>query len=203
MDRRNFFKNGFDKIAGSAIGVAESHAAKKAKHWIRPPYAKDELDFLLACTRCSACIDICPHNVIFPLPISRGAEVTLTPALDLLNKGCHLCEDWPCVSVCEPGALDLLLKNPKVDEPEPNQNDIDTPEVEIPLLKLAIVSIDENICLPYLGPECGACKGICPIPDTLVFSAEKPSINQASCVGCGLCREICIADPKAVTIRSW
>jgi ferredoxin-type protein NapG len=58
-----------------------------------PPYAQDELAFLLACTRCGACVTACPHGVIFPLAPRLGITVAGTPALDLLHKGCHLCED--------------------------------------------------------------------------------------------------------------
>ena len=214
MDRRNFFKQGFDKLAGGAINVAEAHLEHKAKHWIRPPYARQELDFLLACTRCDACIEACPHQVIFPLPLARGAEVVQTPALDLLNKGCHLCEDWPCVDACEPGALEIKLDEAdnigQTDTTNINDNSKDhnlddkindnQPHVALPVLAKAEINTDR--CLPYSGPECGACQGSCPIPDTLVFNSEKPSINQLQCVGCGLCREACIAEPKAINLRS-
>lgn len=191
MDRRKFFKRGFNKIAGTVIDAAESHVQKKAMHWIRPPFAREELDFLLACTRCDECIDACPYDVIFSLPLSRGASVAGTPALDILNKGCHLCADWPCVNACKPEAL--LLPN-KSDEGEV-PGDIDNP-------RLAIAKINTHQCLPYLGPECGACRDSCPVPDTLLFTAEKPTINADRCVGCGLCREACIAKPNAIEIQA-
>ena len=105
MNRREFFKTGFQKVSKTLVEAADEHVKQKALHWIRPPYALNELEFLLACTRCDKCIEACPHDVIFPLPARRGARVTGTPAMNLLNKGCHLCEDWPCVTACEPGAL--------------------------------------------------------------------------------------------------
>ena len=112
MDRRAFFKLGLRKTARTAVKSADALVVKRASRWIRPPYALAELDFLLACTRCGNCIEACPHGVIFPLSARLGGQVAATPALDLLHKGCHLCEDWPCVVACDAGAL----KRPEVCE---------------------------------------------------------------------------------------
>lgn len=185
MDRRDFFKHLGRKASEKAIEHVEQRVEQKAVHWIRPPYAIAELEFLLACTRCDQCIEACPHNVIFPLPARRGGDVMNTPAMDLLNHGCHLCEEWPCVSVCEPGAL----KRPKEDQGL------------IPFPKFANAIIDTSCCLPYQGPDCGACEGACPVPDALQWHDFKPSINPEKCTGCALCREACIVEPKAIAIE--
>jgi len=187
MDRRAFFKSGVEKIAKTAVKVVDNKVSQRANHWIRPPYALDELEFLLACTRCDKCITACPHNVIFALSAKLGMQVVGTPAMDLLNKGCHLCEDWPCVEACEPKALQF----PEVEEGE-----------TLPLAEIAYVEINTQTCLPYSGPECGACASSCPVPGALLWDMEKPRIDPEVCVGCGLCRDACIANPKAVTIKS-
>ncbi len=187
MDRREFFRQGANKVAKVAVKGVENRARKKAAHWIRPPYAINELDFLLACTRCAKCTEACPHETIFPLPVRLGAEVVNTPALDLLNHACHLCTDWPCVTACEPQALQF----PVAEENEP-----------VPLPRLAQVSIDTATCLPYSGPECGACRAACPIDNALQWQMEKPTINTASCTGCALCHDACITSPKAIKISS-
>ncbi len=187
MDRRGFFKTIVDNATKTAVQVVDSHVNMQASHWIRPPYALDELEFLLACTRCDKCIEACPHDVIFKLEGRLGAQVMGTPAMDLLNKGCHLCEDWPCVNACEPMALYL----PEKEEEE-----------DLPLAKLARAEINPQTCLPYSGPECGACESSCPIPGALKWDMTKPSIDPEFCTGCGLCREACIVEPKAVLISS-
>lgn len=191
MDRRSFFTAALDKGSKVAIKAADSSVKKSASRWVRPPYAIDELSFLLACTRCGDCIAACPHTVIFALPARVGAQSAGTPALDLLNKGCHLCEDWPCVSACKPGALRIVETDQDADE-----------NTRSALPKLAKVSIDEQTCLPYHGPECGACLSACPVPGALVLDSSKPMINKVICTGCGLCRESCITEPKAIRITS-
>jgi len=107
MDRRSFFRSALDKGGKTVINAVDASVRKQASRWIRPPFALDELEFILACTRCGDCIEACPHEVIFGLSARVGAKFAGTPALDLLNKGCHLCADWPCVNACEPDALVL------------------------------------------------------------------------------------------------
>lgn len=189
MDRRAFFKSLGNKATRSAVQHLDKRARKHAGHWIRPPYALPELEFLLACSRCGACTEACPHQVVFPLGGHLGPEVVGTPALDLLNRGCHLCSDWPCVQACETGAL----LRPGLDE--------ETEQVpDLPRLAHAIIDVD--ICLPYSGPECGACASSCPVAGALTWIAERPLINNDACTGCALCRDDCITYPKAITIHS-
>jgi len=187
MDRRDFFRRGIGKATEVAVKTVDKRVSDRAKHWIRPPYAIAEFEFLLACTRCNACIDACPYNVIFPLAARLGADVASTPALDLLTKGCHLCEDWPCVNACEVNALVFT---------EPDENGA------VKIKPFAAAEIDTSSCLPYSGPECGACESVCPIEGALVFEKEKPGINLDYCVGCALCREACIVEDKAININT-
>jgi len=187
MDRRAFFRSALDKGGKTVVKAADARVKQQASHWIRPPYAIDELEFLLACTRCGDCVEDCPHDVIFALSARVGAKAAGTPALDLLNKGCHLCTDWPCVAACKPRAL--LRPEAVNDAPAPSP-------------KLARASIVTNTCLPYSGPECGACIDHCPVPGALTLEMCKPLINMDICTGCGLCRESCITEPKSIDIAS-
>lgn len=184
MDRRDFFRRGIGKVAEVAVKSADKRVADRAKHWIRPPGAISELEFLLACTRCDACIEACPYSVIFPLSARLGVDVVRTPALDLLKKGCHLCVDWPCINACETNALIL-------DE-----------SVPATVQKFANADINEALCLPFSGPECGACVSVCPVEGALYLKDEKPVINQAICIGCALCRDACVVEDKAINITS-
>jgi len=198
MDRRNFFRSALQKSGKTVVKAADAIVEKQASRWIRPPFAVDELQFILACTRCRDCVDACPHNVIFLLPARTGAKFAATPALDLLNKGCHCCEDWPCVSACEADALKL----PEFD----NESAAETPEASrveqrpVPPPTLAYARISTQDCLPYSGPECGACLDDCPVPGAITLDLSRPVIDEQLCCGCGLCRENCIVSPKAIHI---
>ena len=187
MDRRAFFRRAAGKTAEVVVKEVDNKVKTEAAHWIRPPYAVDELEFLLGCTRCGECITACPYKVIFPLESRLGAKVVNTPAMDLVNKGCHLCEDWPCVKACEP----QVMKLPEVEEDE-----------IMPYPVLAKAHINTATCLPYSGPECGACQASCIVPGALTWNMEKPEINEELCVGCAMCREHCIVEPKAVLVSS-
>lgn len=220
LSRRNFFKHGFTKVIEVSVGALEHRAGQKASHWIRPPFAKPELDFLLACTRCNACVDACPHQVIFTLPVRRGVEVAATPALDIIHKGCHLCSDWPCVNACETDALsfsvlaewqqpqgenqELEIAANLIEESNIEEKDQQEPAMPdaIDCPPLAKATINSELCIAYSGPECGACRGSCPIDNTLTWQGETPLINQQSCIGCGQCREFCITEPKAIEIQT-
>ena len=188
MDRRAFFGNAFRKTSQQVVKHVEAKVENNASRWIRPPFALAELEFLLTCTRCGDCIDACPYRVLFPLSTRLGTSIGTTPAMDLVNKGCHLCADWPCVSACEAEALVI---------PEPSE-DSDTP----PLPVLARASINTQTCFPYNGPECGACESSCPVPGALLWDQQRPCIDEEKCIGCGLCREACIVDPSAISIAS-
>lgn len=195
MKRRELFKLGAKKTAEVVYKAASAGAELRAANWFRPPFAVAEMDFLIDCTRCDKCITACPHGVLFKLPARYGVEVAGTPAMDLLVRGCHMCEDWPCVAACEPNALMMAVAQ-KAPQEAPEEDA--TPSAPLP--KLARVEIDTKTCLPYLGPECGACSDSCPVPGALQWRGTKPVIDQDACTGCALCREVCIADPKAITV---
>ncbi|MAG01064.1 MAG: hypothetical protein CL388_07685 [Acidiferrobacteraceae bacterium] len=206
MDRRAFFSSSLKKATTKAVQYADNKAAKKAGQWFRPPYAINELDFLLACTRCGECISACEFGVLFSLPAKYGSTAFKTPAMDLINKGCHLCTDWPCVAVCEPAAL----KKPEAVVQVTLQTDENTEVVEDKAEpvdnsappKMALAKISDERCLPYRGPECGACRSSCKVEGALGWDLTKPVINPVLCCGCGLCRQACITDPSSIMIHT-
>jgi ferredoxin-type protein NapG len=182
MRRREFFRFGAHKAAKFVSQAALEKFPSLSPSWIRPPFALPEIAFEQACTRCDACIEACDYGVLFRLTEVHGRREVETPAMDLLNKGCRMCADWPCVTVCEPRALVI-------------------PDEEAAPPKLARVRVDPEICLPYAGPECGACAHACPVPGALEWrDGTKPVVNQQLCTGCALCREACIVEPKAVNV---
>ncbi len=188
MRRRDFFKAGVRKVAEVGLNVVEARLNQRADNWFRPPFALNELAFLLSCTRCDDCVTACKYDVIFKLPPGLGIQVAGTPAMDLLNRGCHLCDDWPCVAACKAGSLKI-----------PDSAGDAPPAVP----RLAKARIEASACLPYFGPECGACASACPVPGAMLWDAKaRPRIAADLCLGCGLCREVCIVADKAVKVWS-
>ena len=189
LSRRSFFKRAGKKITETAVEVAEKKLQPEKINWIRPPFAIDELELLLSCTRCGACVDACDKDVIFPLPKSFGMKVAGTPAMDLQHKACALCTDWPCVDSCINGVL-TKLNHPQTDQGGQRY---------IP--KMASMLIDTERCLPYFGPECGYCVDICPVPGAMRLEMNKPVIDDEKCVGCAQCRDGCVTDPSSISVR--
>ena len=110
-----------------------------------------------------------------------------------------LCEAWPCVSAGEPPALFC----PQEGKAENEEDDAEEASAEPRIFpKLAYAEINTIDCLPYRGPECGACEGSCPVPNALIWKGTQPYIDMIHCVGCGLCRAACIADPSAALLKS-
>lgn len=188
LNRRDFFRFGFRGAARMAGEAVAGKLGLDQPGCIRPPFALAEPAFLEACTSCDACIEACAYDIIFKLPDDIGGARAGTPVLDLGVSGCHLCDHWPCVQVCEPGALKL----PEADEDAPPS-----------WPKLADAAINTQTCLPYAGPECGACQHACPVPGALNWeNGIKPVIDNQVCTGCELCREACITDPKSIDITA-
>lgn len=143
---------------------------------LRPPGAIAEPEFLAACTRCGDCITACqPSAIRSAPPLLRAAADT--PIIQPLEAPCALCEDLPCISACESGAL--------------------RPEAPA---TLGTAHIQLHDCLNRLGSECSVCLERCPVPGALSSVAGAPEVNAALCTGCGMCQYVCPAPRNAVTI---
>jgi ferredoxin-type protein NapG len=105
MKGRDLFRLGAQKAAEVTAHLAIQKVAWNAEAWLRPPFAQEELKFLLACTRSDKCIKACDFNVLFRLSADLSRTVAHTPAMGLLSQDGHFCSGWPCVTACELKAL--------------------------------------------------------------------------------------------------
>lgn len=180
VDRRQWLRGLFVKTATTVVDTVAEEANRRLPPRRRPPGAVEESLFLARCTRCRDCVEACPHRAIFTIAPEElvGAD---TPLMRPDVRACHMCTDFPCVAAC--GEQALLM-----------------PDGPLPVL--GRVTIDPSRCITFLGPECGACGGLCPAgAPALSFERTRPTIQGALCVGCGLCIEACITDPKAILLE--
>jgi ferredoxin-type protein NapG len=142
----------------------------------RPPGALPEAEFLARCTRCGRCGEACTPTAIQMAP-PRFREAAGTPWIDAAHAPCRMCEDTPCISACEPGALRLEGAG-----------------------RMGTARVLELDCLNRLGSICTVCAEQCPVPGAIAFAGSLPSIDERSCTGCGVCLYVCPAPVKAIVL---
>jgi len=106
--RRKFMK----QVAGlgvlglaSAGGIWAAKDFKPDKARLRPPGAVPEDQYLTMCIKCGQCLQVCPYDSIL-LEDYDGKAGVGTAYIAPLERGCYLCEAFPCVLACPTGALD-------------------------------------------------------------------------------------------------
>ena len=165
---------------GHTMGVAIAETITPQR---RPPGALPEARFLLRCNRCHDCIRACPHGAVLQFTTTAGRTLEGTPVMRPERRACEMCEGFPCAAACKEGALAV-----------PEQ-----PET----VRLGRVRIRTDLCIAYLGPECGACTGLCPEGATgcMRLPGWRPEIDGERCNGCGRCIHACPTAPKAIEME--
>ncbi len=175
LSRRAFFRFGLGKTR-EVIGDVVTK--KVDKHFprpgLRPPGALPEGEFLLTCTRCTDCLEACPHEAILQIDPASSGVYGNTPFIDPKHKPCSYCEDFPCISACKAKALVL--------PDEGQQPDMGT------------VKFNPEHCLVNQGQYCDYCFNTCPSGiDAISKDNNMPVFDEDRCIGCGKCVYICVA----------
>lgn len=130
----------------------------------RPPWAVAEADFIQHCTRCDACISICPEGIL-----TQGDGGF--PEVRFSQTGCTACGQ--CVEACLPRALVRT----------PNQSPWAWRAI-IGLNCLAQKKVECRVC----GEVCDATA----IRFTPTLGGISPPVlDVARCIGCGACVAPC------------
>jgi len=155
--------------------------SQQSRFPLRPPGAVDREEFDKKCIRCRKCIEVCPHDSIKAAHIEWGLEEG-TPFIRPRETPCYLC--MKCPPVCPTGALDGNIR----------KNDV----------RMGKAVIDTATCLAYNGILCRACYERCPIyREAITLDQEVyPVVHAEKCVGCGICENVCPADPPAIIVHS-
>ncbi len=184
-------------VAAASIGKGTAGASVPV---LRPPGALDEDDFLAKCIRCGRCADACPNRCITAFSEASGKPHSLkpgpgqrnTPVIFPRQQACILCNGSPgdellCTSTCPTGALEVTKKDP------------DSVQAEV---DMGTAEVDTTLCYSYNGASCGACVRACPFEGKALKAGlwEKPILDAAYCIGCGLCERACVHYPQAIYV---
>ena len=171
-----------DKMMDGGLAEIEDKVAPERQTPLTPPGSLSAKNMAQHCTGCQLCISECPNQVLRP---SDDLWHLMQPVMSYERGYCRP-ECNRCSEVCPAGAI----------------KPIET-EVKASTQIGHAVWIKKN-CIPLTdGVSCGNCARHCPTgaiemvlsdPDD-EESAEIPVVNEAICIGCGACENLCPARP--------
>lgn len=171
-----------DKIMDGGLADIKDKVAPDRQTPLTPPGSHSQQNFEQRCTGCQLCISECPNEVLRP---SSDLMHLMMPTMSYERGYCRP-ECTRCSEVCPTGAI-LPIK----------REDKSSTQIG------HAVWIKKN-CVPLTdGVECGNCARHCPVgaiemvpsdPDD-EESPSVPAVNEARCIGCGACENLCPARP--------
>lgn len=193
--------------AAAGISVTILAARSETAGLLRPPGALAEKDFLASCIKCGQCIQVCPYHSLKLLDLSAGIDMG-TPVVDARERGCYLCDLFPCILCCPSGALDpetskieqVRMGIAKVHEPQRCWARSNKPVPADWIEEIVSHGNETDLEREFnerlkklVDKPCKLCKDVCPVParETAISIKDGVPIIGRGCVGCGACEEIC------------
>jgi ferredoxin-type protein NapG len=179
-DRRGFLKGALDDWLQRFLVETEQRVV--VRRYQRPPGALSEMAFLAACTRCGACLPVCPPHAIIKVPMDGGLAAG-TPYIDPRTQPCTVCPDMPCAVACPTDALNVPLTGWAG-------------------YRMAVLELMPHRCITFDGTPCGVCARACPVGESALAMDEAghPVIKAEGCVGCGVCVRACVTTPSSFVL---
>lgn len=171
-----------EKTVDGGLAVIEDKKIPRRATRIAPPGAVSLRNLQRHCTACQLCVSACPNGVLRP---SVEIDSFMQPESSYERGYCRP-ECTKCSEVCPTGAII------KIDRAEKSAIQIGH-----------AVWVKEN-CIPLVdGVECGNCARHCPVGAILMVASDPdnpdspkiPVVNEAICIGCGACENLCPSRP--------
>ena len=169
------------KVDGGLAAIEDKVAPRRLTP-LTPPGSLSAQHFARHCTACQLCVSTCPNGVLRP---STDLSTFMQPTISYERGYCRP-ECTKCGEVCPTGAIKPITR----------------------AIKSATqighaVWLKKN-CVPLTdGVECGNCARHCPTGAITMIplnpkderSPKIPAVNEARCIGCGACENLCPARP--------
>lgn len=171
-----------DKLVDGGLAVIEDKKKPERATRIVPPGAVSIRNLTQHCTACQLCVSACPNGVLRP---STDLECLMQPESSYERGYCRP-ECTRCSEVCPTGAIVRISKEDKSSTQIGHA-----------------VWVKEN-CVPLTdGVECGNCARHCPTGAIQMVASDPndpeslkiPAVNEAGCIGCGACENLCPSRP--------
>ncbi len=169
------------KVDGGLARIEDKVAPTRNTH-ITPPGSLSAKNMASKCTGCQLCVSQCPNEVLRP---STDLLHLMQPEMSYERGYCRI-ECNRCSEVCPTGAIRLLPLEEKSSTQVGHA-----------------VWIKKN-CIPVTdGVECGNCERHCPVGAIMMVPLDEndeesvmiPTVNEARCISCGACENLCPARP--------
>ena len=224
LDRRSLIGTAAFTVIASPGLMLSGGGTNTGKTLVRPPFSREERDFLSSCIRCTECIKACPTGVLKAAGLEHGARSLWSPILVATEGFCQFeREDQkgnivqePCSACSQACPTDAIMKYPI----EKKEN-----------FKLGTAELIPSKCISYNNNKfCSECIRVCPTdairyeqnwePEGGVFGSQgadfpapagrtptRPiEVSIERCVGCGACTHACnqiVFEDPAIVITSF
>ena len=169
-----------EKKVDGGLAVIEDKKKPVRQTPIVPPGARGIKHFYSRCTACQLCVSVCPNGVLRP---STSLKTLMQPESSYERGFCRP-ECTKCSDVCPAGAIEKITVEEKT------------------AIQIGRAVWNEENCLSAQGVHCRSCVKHCPTGAIQMVGKEIngqmckiPVVNEAKCIGCGACENLCPARP--------